>query len=193
MAENTEQYDYLTMIKAGLAAQFKDENVFVAGDLLWYPVEGRPDIRVAPDVLVAFGRPAGRRGSYQQWKEDNVAPQVVFEILSPGNTRNEMEAKRRFYHLHGVEEYYEYDPDNGTLDCWQRGGEFFKYIPIESEWTSPRLGIRLKVESDGKLSAFYSDGRKFELPEDEVLRARAAEARAERLAAKLRELGIDPE
>ena len=200
MAENTEQYDYLTTIKAGLAAQFKQESVFVAGDLLWYPVKDRPDIKVAPDVMVVFGRPAGKRSSYKQWEEGNVVPQVVFEILSPGNTRREMQDKRTFYHRYGVEEYYEYDPDNGTLECWRRGGEFFTYIPIDGEWTSPRLGIKLKLEEDGALSIYHPDGRKFELTEDAILRADAAEfradaadARAERLAAKLRELGIDPE
>ncbi|NOT62785.1 MAG: Uma2 family endonuclease [Acidobacteria bacterium] len=193
MAENTEQYDYLTMIKTGLAAQFKNENVFVAGDLLWYPVQGRPDITVAPDVLVAFGRPPGRRSSYKQWEEGNVAPQVVFEILSPGNTRRELQAKRTFYQRHGVEEYYEYDPDNGTLDCWRRVGDFFTYLSIDDEWTSPRLGIKLRLEANGALSVFYPNGRKFELTEDEILRANAAELRAERFAAKLRELGIEPE
>ena len=36
-----------------------DPNVFVAGDLLWYPVEGNPKVRSAPDAMVAFGRPNG--------------------------------------------------------------------------------------------------------------------------------------
>jgi Uma2 family endonuclease len=70
------------LIKENLECLFADHpDVFVAGDLLWYPVEGRPDIRVAPDALVTFGRPKGYRGSYQQWQEGNIAPQVVFEIL----------------------------------------------------------------------------------------------------------------
>ncbi|EAM49910.1 conserved hypothetical protein [Crocosphaera watsonii WH 8501] len=29
--------------------------------------------------MVVFCRPKEERGSYQQWKEDNIAPQVVFE------------------------------------------------------------------------------------------------------------------
>jgi Uma2 family endonuclease len=87
MADNTEQFQWIVLIKENLEFLFADDpNVFVAGDLLWYPVEGQPPIRVAPDALVAFGRPKGRRGSYQQWRGDNIAPQVVFEILSPGNT-----------------------------------------------------------------------------------------------------------
>src|SRR5205809_3637619 len=85
MAENTKQFRWIVTIEGGVDALFReDPNVFVAGDLLWYPVEGNNTIRTAPDVLVAFGRPKGDRGSYLQWLEDNIAPQVVFEVLSPG-------------------------------------------------------------------------------------------------------------
>jgi hypothetical protein len=42
----------------GLDAWFRhDPQVFVAGDLLWYPVEGNNRLSTAPDVMVAFGRP----------------------------------------------------------------------------------------------------------------------------------------
>ena len=52
MAENTIQYRYITLIKGGLEVVFQDRpDVFVAGDLFWYPVEGAPEIRTAPDVL----------------------------------------------------------------------------------------------------------------------------------------------
>src|SRR5947209_8004265 len=84
MAENTLQYEYIVSTRLGLDDLFADDpNVFVAADLLWYPVEGNNTIRQAPDVLVVFGRPKGRRGSYRQWEENHLAPHVVFEILSP--------------------------------------------------------------------------------------------------------------
>lgn len=68
------------------SALFADgEDVCVATDLLWYPVEGRPDIRTAPEVMLSFGRPKGHRSSYKQWEEGGLAPQVVFEVLSPSN------------------------------------------------------------------------------------------------------------
>src|SRR5947209_8564135 len=80
MAENTLQYQWIVTIVGGLDHLFaEDPNVFVAGDLFWYPVERHPEIVVAPDALVAFGRPKGHRGSYRQWEEGGVAPQVVFE------------------------------------------------------------------------------------------------------------------
>ncbi|MBC7921142.1 MAG: hypothetical protein H7Z75_08610, partial [Ferruginibacter sp.] len=41
MADNTRQFDEMVRIKNGLDALFADRaDVFVAGDLLWYPVEG---------------------------------------------------------------------------------------------------------------------------------------------------------
>ena len=57
----------------------------MSGDLFWYPVEGEPGIRQAPDIMVVFGRPRVDRGSYRQWLEAHIAPQVTFEIWSPGN------------------------------------------------------------------------------------------------------------
>src|SRR3954464_9457290 len=123
MADNTLQFEWIVTIKGGLEALFRDRpDVFVAGDLLWYPVEGDATIRLAPDALVVFGRPKGYRGSYRQWEEGDIAPQVVFEVLSPGNRPQEMADKFRFYDTYGVEEYYVYDPDNVVLSGWQRRG-----------------------------------------------------------------------
>jgi len=85
MADNTLQFRWIVLIKENLECLFQEyADVFVAGDLLWYPVEGHPDVRVAPEAMVVFGRPKGERGSYRQWQENNIAPQVIFEILSLG-------------------------------------------------------------------------------------------------------------
>ena len=110
MADNTLQLDWMMKIIGELRDQFAKQQVFVAGNLFWYPVKGQPSIVTAPDVFVAFGRPQAYRGSYKQWLEDDVAPQVVFEILSPGNSQDEMDDKVDFYDQHGVEEYYFIDP-----------------------------------------------------------------------------------
>jgi Uma2 family endonuclease len=69
-----------------------------------------------------FGRPKGDRGSYQQWQEDNIPPQVVFEVLSPGNRLTEMLKKFKFYERYGVEEYYMYEPDHQDLAGSLRSG-----------------------------------------------------------------------
>lgn len=51
-----------------------------------------------------------------------VAPQVVLEVLSPGNRTGEMREKFPFYERFGVEEYYEYDPDRNVFRAWGRDG-----------------------------------------------------------------------
>ncbi len=107
MADNTKQFCWIVVIQQNLEWLFADKpDVFVTDDLLWYPVEGDNKTRVAPDVMVAFGLPKGDRGSYKQWEEENISPQVVFEILSRGNKRAEMNRKLLFYDRFGVEEYY---------------------------------------------------------------------------------------
>lgn len=192
MADNTEQFRWIVTIQGGLDALFKDDiNVFVAGDLLWYPVEGDNKIRQAPDVMAVFGRPKGKRGSYQQWREDNIPPQVVFEVASPGNRFGEMLRKFRFYERYGVEEYYLYDPE-GDLTGWLRSGETLNEIELITGWVSPRLGVSFEL-SDQELQLYRPDGQKF-LSYVELDRQRElAEAKAERLAERLRSMGVAPE
>jgi Uma2 family endonuclease len=201
MSDNTKQFRWTVLIKENLEILFaQDLQVFVAGDLLWYPVQGRPDIRVAPDAMVVFGRPKGDRGSYKQWEEENVEPQVVFEILSPGNTVLEMNRKLLFYQHYGVLEYYLYDPDGINLGGFIRtDGSILEEISEMQGWVSPQLGIRFEW-TDSDLVLYRPDGRKFltsveldQRAEQERERADLAQAQADRLAARLRELGVNPE
>jgi Uma2 family endonuclease len=203
MSDNTLQYEWIVALRYGLDVLFAGRpDVFVAADLLWYPVEGRPAVRQAPDVLVAFGRPKGYRGSYRQWQEDGIAPQVVFEVLSPGNRRPEMYRKFRFYDRYGVEEYVIIDPDKLTVEAWQRTGSDLEEVEELAAWHSPRLGIRFD-RSESALQVVGPDGRPFATYEEivqlspqldrERQRAEQERQRAERLAARLRELGQDPD
>lgn len=149
MANNTKQFRWIVVIQQNLDWLFADNpNVFVAGDLFWYPVQGKPNIVNAPDVMVVLGRPKGDRGSYQQWNEDNIAPQVVFEILSPSNTQEEMERKLLFYDRYGVQEYYIYNPDNNQLRGWLRGEEGLDVITSLDQWVSPQLEIRFDLSGE---------------------------------------------
>jgi Uma2 family endonuclease len=180
MSDNTRQFRWIVTIQGGLDALFMDDpNVFVAGDLLWYPVEGNNKVRSAPDAMVVLGRPKGDRGSYQQWKENGVAPQVVFEVTSPGNRQGQLVEKFRFYDRYNVEEYYLYDPDDGVLSGWKReAGELVLIDPIVG-FTSPLLGIRFELVH-GELEIYRPDGRRFasylELEEQRAQAQRAAES-----------------
>ncbi|MBZ8180944.1 Uma2 family endonuclease [Oscillatoria salina] len=200
MADNTVKFRWIVIIKENLELLFADDpNVFIAGDLLWYPVEGDNTIRKAPDVMVVFGRPKIDRGSYQQWLENNLAPQVVFEILSPSNRLTEMAQKLEFYDRYGVEEYYLYDPEKVDLSVWLRQRDRLSTISSPAGWTSPRLGIRFELTAD-ELEIFTPTGERFlsyvqlaQLRKQAEQRAEQAESRIRKLEARLRELGVDPE
>ena len=179
MADNSKQFRHIVTIEGNLEILLADDlNVFVAGDMLWYPVEGHSEICQAPDVMVVFGRPKGYRGSYLQWQEENIPPQVVFEVLSPGNRKKEMDAKFAFYERNGVEEYYLYDPDRGRLRGWVRDeqGCLQPITPI-SGWRSPRLGIRFAMDGN-ELQLTYPTGERFLTFVEIDQRRRLAEARA---------------
>ncbi len=191
MADNTLQFRWIVTIKENLEILFGDRpDVFIAGDLLWYPVEGNHNLRQAPDVLVVLGRPKGDRGLYRQWEEDNIPPQVVFEILSPGNRLTEMYKKFKFYERYGVQEYYLYDPRRNDCTSWQRSDDGSEFVAIENlnQWLSPHLSIRFQLDTE-RLRLFYPDGREFL---ESVERERQARDRIAELEAKLREAGIDP-
>ncbi len=203
MANNTEHFERIATTKYGLESVFADrDDVFVAGDLFWYPVKGRPRTVLAPDVMVIFGRPKGERKSYKQWEEGGIAPQVVFEFLSESNTTSEMTNKAIFYERYGVQEYYLYDLERKTVNGFvrfQEQDDSLEEIPEIRDWKSPRLGIRFDMSSS-ELVLRKPDGTTFlsyaEL--DNALsetREELSETR-ERLnafATKLRELGINPD
>ncbi|MEB3230312.1 MAG: Uma2 family endonuclease [Leptolyngbyaceae bacterium] len=217
MAENTVQYDWIVRLVSNLKWLLKDTTAFVAGDLLWYPVkvDAPPVPSQAPDAMVALGRPAGDRGSYKQWEEGDIAPQVVFEILSPSNTSGEMLTKQAFYSRYGVLEMYFYDPD--SYDFWglvrdAADHDFTPVTPLDFPWTSPLLNIRFEMFEDG-LDVFHPNGDRFksydevQQERDQVQQERdqiqqerdqiqqerdQIQQERDRALAKLRELGIDP-
>ncbi|MGK7925636.1 MAG: Uma2 family endonuclease [Spirulina sp.] len=222
LADNTIQFRLIVTIQGGLDTLFQNrDDVFVAGDLFWYPVQLSPQQirerkeaqRQAPDVMVVFGRPKGDRGSYKQWEEENIAPQVAFEILSPGNKKKEMENKFKFYQRHGIEEYYLYDPKKNRLQGWLRKGKKLEVIPQMEGWKSPRLGIKFSIAA-GELALFYPNGERFSSyveivaqRDRERTRADREQKRADRaeetleeerrqnqqLRDRLQQLGIDPD
>jgi Uma2 family endonuclease len=213
IADNTLQFQWIMTIQGNLDLLFADDPaVLVAGDYLVYPAEGNASISQAPDVYVAFGRPKGHRPSYKVWEEGGVFPQVVFEVLSPGNTAQEMNRKRVFYDRYGAEEYYILDPDDRLLEGWLWSGDRLAPVAITPAFVSPRLGIRFGRTGDDIVVLTPADERFLTFLElGEVQRRAVAEAalerqradqerqraaaddRATRLAARLRELGVDPD
>jgi Uma2 family endonuclease len=214
MADSTMQYDWIVTFKGGLEAMFAGrDDVFVAGNIFWYPVQGNPKIVTAPDAMVVFGRPKGHRRSYRQWVEGDIAPQIVVEIMSYSNSAEEMLEKLSWYEQYGVQEYYLYNPHTNYCAGWIREKNILVKIQQMNGFRSPLLGITFLLNAT-TLTVLRPDGQTFEAYLELVNRAAEAEDRAEeaeerrkeaeerrkeaeadaqRFAAKLRELGINPD
>jgi Uma2 family endonuclease len=196
MADNTQQYRWIVRLVSNLRQLLQEQTAFVAGDLLWYPVkvDAPPVPAQAPDAMVVLGRPDDDRGSYKQWEEDNVAPQVVFEIISPSNSATEISQKQAFYDRYGVLEIFFYDPDD--FEFWgltrqQPNERPLLLTRLNLPWTSPTLGIKFDMFEDG-LALFYPDGERFKDPEELFQERNQTQRKLDRAIARLRELGIDP-
>jgi hypothetical protein len=72
-----------------------------------------------------------------------------------------MRRKLKFYEQYGVEEYYEYDPDRGTIKGWLRRNGLLEPVAHMEGWISPLLGIRFSLEGID-LALYRPDGRRFE-------------------------------
>lgn len=113
----------------------------------------------------------------------NIAPQVVFEILSSGNIMKEMFNKLLFYQKYGVQEYYIYNPDKNDLTGFIRHEDTLVTIEEINNWKSPLLGIRFELQQP-ELVIYHPNGDYFSSFNEE-------KRRADKLEAKLRELGIN--
>jgi Uma2 family endonuclease len=210
------QYRWIVAIKENLDYLYRnDPNVFVAVDHLIYPVQDDPSIRQPPDIYVAFGRPKGDRPSYKVGEEDNIFPQVIFEIWSPSNREGDMARKRAVYRRYGAEEYYVYDPETQTLEIWlQNTSSDFREVMEPRSFISPRLGIRFELTPGEELRLSHPDGQPFlsvaelwhlreqlalaceaekQRAEAEKQGAEAAEREVQRLREWLRQKGLSPE
>ena len=201
MGENTLQFQWIITLFHGFESLFfKRKDVFVAADLFWYPVHGDPTTSLAPDLMIVLDRPKGHRSSYKQWEEDDVAPQVVIEIQSPSNSPKTVVSKRAFYSRYGVEEFYQYDPECEDFQVWIRSGNRLRRVKDTQGFVSPRLGVRFEIQEADSLQIVRPDGLPFLTYRELITQAETQQqrivderARAERLAGRLRELGVDPD
>ncbi len=204
IAYNTEQFEQIVLIKSGLDAEFADKDeIFVAGDLIWFPDAQESSRHIVPDVMVV-ARPKAQREAYRQWLEDGIAPLVVFEIAAPADTFTQLLKKYKFYEQYGVQEYYLLRPENQTVEAWIRHANELIAVENIHDFQSPSLGITFKVLAD-KIEIYHSNGRKFETyseisarTEKRNLRRREAHRRLtgskiRMMVQKLREMGVNPD
>jgi Uma2 family endonuclease len=211
MAETDTHRQLMVALIESLSNHFaEDPEVYVSGNLLLYYVEGDPTKSVAPDVFVVRGVPKGERRIYKLWEEGR-APQVVIELSSRKTKNEDLKWKRQLYAWLGVTEYFIFDPEytlKPPLRAFRlRGGQLVEEAVTAQRVMSRELGLEL-VNDGRTLRLFNPQTGEFLLTPWEEAAAHRAEAearrraeqraeheaeRAERLAAKLRELGLDPD
>ncbi|MDF5739952.1 MULTISPECIES: Uma2 family endonuclease [unclassified Nostoc] len=211
MAEGDLQCSYLTYARNVLRIYFQNHpDVYVAGNLFIYYEKDYPESVVAPDIFVVFGVENRDRRSYKTWEENNQTPDFVLEITSKSTRSKDQGAKKGIYAFLGVSEYFQYDPTGDYLNPQLQGLHLVdgNYFPVLANTLpdgtvsllSEVLGLELRLVA-GKLR-FYNPavGQTLLTHEEEAAARQAAEEarqqteeKAQRLAAKLRELNIDPD
>ncbi|NEU74932.1 Uma2 family endonuclease [Hassallia byssoidea VB512170] len=204
MAESDQARFYLRYGTEVLEVYFQNlPNVYVSGNLFIYYEEGNPEAVVAPDVFVVFGVENRQRRSYKTWEENNKSPDFVLEITSKATRSKDQGAKKGIYAFLGVREYFQYDPTGDYLTPQLQGLRLVEgnYFPIASNTledgtvslTSEVLGLELRVKSGDMRFYDAATGKTLLTYEEEAAARQAAEEKAQKLAAKLRELNIDPD
>jgi len=190
MAETDVHIQQLIYLREALSDYFRDDpNVYVAGNLFVYYVEGDPSQVVAPDVFVVKGVPKGNRRFFQVWKEGK-APDVVFELTSKKTRYEDLGAKKGTYEVLGVQEYFIFDPLGEYLQppliAFRLTPEGYRQVEGEP-LVSRVLGLELRVEGNFLRLVDPRTGEKLLTPlEAQEARRQAEEARrqAERRAAE---------
>lgn len=204
MAGSDVTRDYLIYGVEALDSYFQeDANVYVSGNLFIYYEQGKPKSVVSPDVFVVFGVEKKKRLSYKTWEENDKVPDFVLEITSKSTASEDRGIKRGLYAYLGVKEYFQYDPTADYLKPSLQGFRLIEgnYLPILGQSKGDHfsiyaetLGLELWLESNGEMR-FYSPQSETKLlsPREMEQAKQQAEQKLARLAAKLRELGLDPD
>ena len=179
-----ETYDHLyaiLIILEVLRQYLKGRQATVLGNQFLYYLEGEPEKRTAPDIMVIFDVAPGGRDSYKIWEEGST-PKVVFEITSPSTKNEDKKRKKDLYQEMGIEEYWLFDPKGQWIKSQLLGYRLKNgvYQEIKDNRSEP-LKLELKVE--GKLIGFYREdtGEKLLIPDElaENLKLRTEELQVE--------------
>lgn len=191
-----------TLIRS-LQQGWADRNDFFAGGnmFIYYSREQvrNRDFR-GPDFFVVLNVDGAReRQGWVVWDENGRYPDVIVELLSASTAQADRGTKREIYErVFRTPDYFIFDPfDPNSLRGWHLDAsrKYQELVPNDRGWLwCDSLGFWLgnwegtiERETAIWLRFFDSSGNLVLLPEE------AERQRAERLAAKLRELGVDPD
>lgn len=159
-----------------------------------------------PDFFLVKNTEKKPRSSWVVWEEDGKYPNLIIELLSKDTASTDRNLKKELYQdRFRTPEYFWFYPQTLEFEGFRLVGDKYQPIPVNEHgqrW-SKQLGLYLSVYQE-QLRYFTSDGQLVARPEEDALRAMAEaqqaqdmaqseRLRAEKLAAKLRALGIEPD
>jgi Uma2 family endonuclease len=153
-----------------------------------------------PDFFAVIGVPKRERKSWVVWQEEK-APDVIIELLSPSTAQYDKTEKKTVYQdKMRVSEYYWYDPWNPEdfVGFNLNHGQYEPKLFNEQGWLiSESLNLALGRWS-GTYRSVEATWLRWVTLEGKILptgqeSAQQERRRADSLAAKLQELGVDPD
>jgi Uma2 family endonuclease len=153
LMESTAHVDWSIVLLNAARHALAGTGRLVTGNVPFAPGDGGP--HTAPDVMVIPGAAGRSFGRYEPGPDDPM-PMACVEILSPSNTRAEIERRcRRLLRL-GVAEVYVLDPERETV---VRVDDVDSLVRTSAIGTySPGLGLSF-VEHEGHLTVCCPAGR----------------------------------
>ena len=159
-----------------------------------------------PDFFIVQGVTKHPRNSWVVWEEGGKYPDVIIELLSESTEDIDKTIKAELYaERFRTPEYFWYSPQTGEFQGFRlRRSDYEAIPPNEFGWRwSEELQLYLGVYNH-QLRYFYADGDivptvqevarlESQRADHETERADHEAERAARLAAKLREIGINPD
>ncbi len=196
----------------GLWSQRNDFYAFGNLTIYYSPNQLKSEYFRGPDFFVVLGTERKMRKSWVVWAEEGKYPNLIIEILSTSTAKTDRGLKKEIYqNTFRTPDYFWFDPEAQELKGFHLVDGQYKEIAENSQgylW-SQQLELYLGVYG-GVLRFFTQQGELVPTLEEAATIAKqetaeerfkatmaeqeAAEAKqeTERLAAKLRELGIDP-
>jgi len=148
-----------------------------------------------PDFFVVLNTERKPRKSWVVWHENGKYPNVIVEILSKSTAILDRGLKKQIYQdIFRTPEYFWFDPE--TLEFagfFLNRGHYQPIDPNPHNWLwSEELCLFLSIH-DRQLRFLTRDGSLVPTPQESALAAEQERQRADRLAAKLKALGVDPD
>jgi Uma2 family endonuclease len=177
----------LMLLIQSLELGWHDRQDFYAfGNLTIYysPRQRKSEHFRGPDFFVVLGTERKPRKSWVVWEEDGKYPNVIIEILSSTTAETDRGLKKEIYQdIFRTPDYFWFDPETLEFQGFQiTGGQYQELQPDGRGWLwSQQLGLYLGIEQS-QLRFFTPQGKLVPTPEEI----------AERMARKLRDLGVDP-